>query len=243
MGFLNDDQIEQFSNLVKNYRMNDLAKAEFIASHFAIIAGPTGAGKDTIRNLLIKENPDKYAPILSTTTRSPRKGEKDGIDYHFRSAEEVKKSLEIGEFFQAALVHNQQVSCLHVNEIKKLRSGQIGLSILIVQTEKELSKTKPDIKTIFLVPPDLSELKRRLQSNRQIKKDEIYRRLLAAQKELRLASDNHNYFCLINDKIDETARKCHQFFTDNKLDRLQDKEARQTIKSIINELDSAIIEQ
>lgn len=243
MGFLSDKQIEQFEALIKGYQMNTLARAEFVASHFAIIAGPTGAGKDTIRNLLIKKDPDRYTAILSTTTRSPRKGEKDGVDYHFRSEGKVKKSLETGEFFQAALVHNQQVSCLHINEIKKLRSGQIGLSILIVQTERELSKTKTDIKTVFLVPPSLNELKRRLQSNRQIKRDEMLRRLLAAQKELKLASDNPDYLCLINENIEKTAEKCDQFFAYNKSDPTDDKKARRTIDFIVNELDSAIIEK
>lgn len=234
--FLNDEEIRTFTGLINDYRMNESAGKEFISSNFACIAGPAGAGKDTIRNLLISTYPGGYAPVLSTTTRPPREGEKNGIDYHFRSKEEIRRSLESGEFFQAALVHNQQVSCLHISEIQKLAVEQIGLSILIVQTEAELHKIKPDIKTIFLIPPSLNELKRRMQSSRSLSKDEINRRILAAKAELEIALKNPRYYCIVNDNLDEALEYAKEFLESNGSDNEVDNLARQVIKNILDEI-------
>lgn len=234
--FLNDEEIRTFAGLISDYRVNESAAKKFIDSSFACIAGPAGAGKDTIRNLLIASYPGKYAPVLSTTTRPPRAIEKDGIDYHFRSKEDVRKSLQSGEFFQAALVHNQQVSCLHISEIEKLMPGQIGLSILIVQTEIQLHETKPDIKTIFLIPPSLGELKRRMQSTRSLSEEEAGRRLTAARTELEIALKNPRYYCIVNDNLEEALEYAKEFFESGRFDRANDGASRRTIKSILEEM-------
>ncbi len=111
---------------IETYSLHESVLEQFQVSNFAVIAGPAGAGKDTLRDSLILKYNTEYVPILSTTTRPPRVGEQDGITYHFRSVEEVIDSLHKREFFQAELVHNQQISCLHISEIQKLQSNQYG---------------------------------------------------------------------------------------------------------------------
>ena len=236
--FLSEQELTVFKELINNYKMNSQAASEFIASNFAVIAGPAGAGKDTLRNMLTKDNPARYSAVLSTTTRPPRTGEKNAIDYHFRTKEEVRKSLEAGEFFQAALVHKQQVSCLHISEIQKLKPGQIGLSILIVQTEREMAKIKPDIRTLFIIPPNLDELKRRMQASRQLDNEEIERRLNAAKSELELALENTDYYCLVNDDLELTSRMARQFFEKGSIDSSEEAKDRQALGRLLDELSS-----
>lgn len=234
--FLTSQEIREFTHLIDNYQMNGEAKEQFIKSNFATIAGPTGAGKDTIRNLLIEDYPEKYAPILSTTSRPPRQSERDGVDYHFRDKSEIRTSLQNGEFFQSAVVHNQQISCLHISEVTKLKPDQIGLSILIVQTESLLRAIKPDIKTLFIVPPDLEELKRRMIKSRNIEEKEAVRRLQAAKNELQIAFEQSEYYCLVNDQLFQALRLARDFFENGQKDEEKDAVARNTIKKLLKDL-------
>ena len=234
--FLTNQEIGEFTHLIDNYHKSEDAEELFIQSNFANIAGPTGAGKDTIRNLLVEDYPDKYAPVLSTTSRPSRQGEQDGVDYHFRSKDEIRESLQKGEFFEAAVVHNQQVSCLHISEITKLKLGQIGVSILVVEKDLELRRAKPDIKTVFIIPPDLSELKRRMITSRNLSEDEVLRRLQAAKGELQIALGQPEYFCLVNDELEQASESVRGFFEDGQKDEQKDAQARSVIQKILEEL-------
>jgi guanylate kinase len=233
---LTENEATQFATLLQNYKPNNEVLDQFRSSKFGVIAGPAGAGKDTLRDGLVQRYPDKYLPILSTTTRPPRDGEVDGHTYHFREVEQVKESLEKHEFFQAALVHRQQISCLHVEEIRKLQDGQWGLSILIPPTEKELSEIKPDILTIFLIPPTVDILKQRMQAERMLNDEELRRRTEAAKREIEAALATDKYYCLLNDSIQVMIEKAHNFLQTRQSDPVEDKRARQALNEIADAL-------
>lgn len=230
---LTETEATQFATLLQNYQPNNKVLDQFRSSQFAVIAGPAGAGKDTLRDRLIAQYPDKYLPILSTTTRPPRDGETDGQTYHFREIEQVEESLQKREFFQTALVHGQQISCLHVDEIRKLQPGQHGLSILIPSTEEELREIKPDIKTIFLIPPDLGILKKRMQTGRILDEAEVARRLEAAQKEIAYALES-DYYCIVSNKITEEVQKAHEFLQAGIEYQADQKHAREVMREIMD---------
>jgi len=234
--FLSQTDIEFIERLLADYQMNDSAKKLFSASNFAVIAGPAGAGKDTLRNHMIAENPERYARILSTTSRDPRPTERDGVDYHFASTESIKIGLSEGAFIQAALVHNQQVSCLDIQEIAKLTPDQIGLSILIVQAEALMAQLKPDMMTAFIVPPTLEELLRRMSVGRSLTDEESQRRLMAAQKEIEFALIQDRYACFINDNLQTTCGMLDGFFTSNTVDKTNDAMAREVMRTLLDRL-------
>jgi guanylate kinase len=236
--FLSPKQAEDFKGLLNGYTPNEESLEKFRESNFAVIAGPVAAGKDTLRTGLMKRHPKIYAPVLSTTTRPPRDGEVDRKTYHFRSVSEVENKLKKGEYLQGALVHNQQVSTMDIAEIEKLKKGQIGLSILIVQTEEQMYKMDPDIKTIFLAPPNLKTLFKRLESDRSFSYDEASRRLVAAKTELELALKSERYYCLISQNKETTQKYADKFFQFNQRDDLIDKQARERIRRLIDELTS-----
>jgi guanylate kinase len=233
---LTEPQLRRFENLLSNYKPNQTVMQQFQDSNFAVIAGPAGAGKDTLRNALLERQPKTYIRILSTTTRPQRPGEQEEIDYCFRSPTEVESGLKSREFFQTALVHNQQVACMHVDEIRKLAGDQVGLSILIVQTEAELHKLKPDIKTIFLIPPSLEILQQRMQAKRALDPDEIKRRLEAAKKELEFALACSDYYCLVSDDLNRLTKRTDEFLRYTRRDEAADTKAREIIQSILNAL-------
>jgi guanylate kinase len=231
---LTEKEAKQFATLLQNYQLNNEVLDQFRSSKFGVIAGPAGAGKDTLRDALIQKYPDKYLPILSTTTRPPRDGEVDGQIYHFREIGEVKEGLKKHEFFQTALVHGQQISCLHVDEIRKLQLGQWGLSILIPSTERELRDIKPDIKTIFLIPPSLDVLKSRMQAERTLGADEVNRRLQAGRKEMSTALEEPGYYCIVSDDISKMTAKAHELLQTQKRNSTEDRRARETIQHVLD---------
>lgn len=233
---LSESELQTFEYLLSDYRPDFSVLEVFRSSNFVVIAGPAGAGKDTLRNALVQKDSAKYAPIISTTTRPARVGEQDGREYHFRPVSEIKAGLIAKQYFQARLVHNQQVSCLHAAEIRKLMSDQIGLSILIVQQEEDLQMLKSDLRTIFLVPPSLETLKSRMQADRGFGSDEFDRRLAAAKTELKFALTRPHYYCLLSDDITELANQANRYLRAGEWDGGADRNARSTIEQILNDL-------
>lgn len=233
---LTAEEAENFQRLLADYTLNDLVLGRFRSSNFAVIAGPAGAGKDTLRDGLISTYPDSYLPILSTTTRPPRPGEEDGVTYHFREIEEVQAGILNREYFQAELVHSQQISCLHVAEVVKLGEQQYGLSILITETERKLRRIKPDIKTIFLIPPSHELLIERLKHQRTLTDEEVNRRLQAARNEIAQALDSPEYYCLISDTVPHVVERANDFLQNDQRVELDDAAAREVMRQIMLEL-------
>lgn len=231
---LNESQIAEIEKIIQSYQPNPSVLKQFRKSNFAVIAGPAAAGKDTLRNALTDS--DSYLPVLSTTTRPIRSGEVEGKTYYFTDYESVKDGLAKGKYFQAALVHRQQVSVLDVCEVEKLGPKKTGLSILIVQTEQELHRHKPDIKTIFLVPPGLDEMRKRLDETRSISAREVRRRLDAAKRELEYALSQKDYYFLVSDGYERVYRLADDFLQTGKRDNTSDKNARVIAKDLLKEL-------
>ena len=230
-------EAQEFKEIIDNYQPNDKVLEKFRSSNFVVIAGPAGSGKDTLRDALILRYPEIYAPVLSTTSRPKRPGESEGRTYHFWDIEGIRMGIERREFFQVALVHNQQVSCLHVNEIENLKPEQCGLSILIPTTETELRLIKNNIKTVFLVPPNITVLKQRLNANRVLDPEEINRRLEAAKKEIEYALKAEYYYCIVTDTVENTTNKVHAFIQSGTTGD-EDAHARLVMKEMLNSLHS-----
>ncbi|MGI9027712.1 MAG: hypothetical protein ACR2FM_02620 [Candidatus Saccharimonadales bacterium] len=233
---LNSQEALEFKNLIDDYSLHEDGLKQFQDSNFGIIAGPAGAGKDTLRNSLTEHYPELYVPLLSTTTRPPRTGEHNGETYYFREIEEVRSGLEQREFFQAELVHNQQVSGLHLDEIRTLAFGQTGLSILVIEAERKIRVIKPSVKTVFLIPPDVATLTARMQSERMLDDAEINRRLDAARTEIGYALETQDYYCLVSDTIENVLSAAHGFFQNSERSEALNATARAVMRQILDTL-------
>ena len=168
-----------------------------------VLSGPSGAGKST----LLKEIIDDIGPCyfsISTTTRSIREGESDGVHYHFVKEEEFKQDIEDNFFLEYANVHGNYygTSIKPVNEA--LIAGKLVIFDIDVQGNEAVIERLGDITTsVFISPPTLSELKHRLESRETDAQDVIDARMDMATKEI-LRIREYDYL-IINDSIKEAA--------------------------------------
>jgi guanylate kinase len=162
-----------------------------------VVSGPSGAGKSTICQKAITCS-DCYLSI-SATTRKPRSGENNS-DYLFLSEKEFIEKINSNEFLEYACVHGNYYGTLKAPVFEKMNMGINVILEIDVQGSMQIKNIYPDCEMIFVLPPSLSELKKRLAA-RKTETDEQYNtRLKNAVKEIKMA-DNYD-FLVINDKIE-----------------------------------------
>ena len=155
-----------------------------------LISAPSGGGKTTLCDLLLAARPDMTRAI-TCTTREPRKGEKDGVDYHFFSAGEFLKRLQAGNFLEHATVYGNSYGILKSELLARLRDGKDVLLNVDVQgaaTIRERAEAEPELKkalvTVFLTPPSVEMLEERLKKRAQDPASVIQKRLAVAKQEV-----------------------------------------------------------
>ncbi len=165
-----------------------------------VLSGPSGVGKGTVREQLFKEVSNmKYS--VSMTTRSPRNGEVDGVDYYFVSDEEFNRNIESGNMLEwAEFVGNKYGTPLNkVNET--LDSGSDVLLEIEIQGAMQVRDKIKDAICIFLMPTSLAELENRLRKRGSECSEIIKERLEKAKREIPMR-DTYNYV-VINDDVNK----------------------------------------
>lgn len=154
-----------------------------------LISAPSGGGKTTLCDLLLDACPEMTRAI-TCTTRDPRPGEKNGVDYYFLDAENFLKRLQAGNFLEHATVYGHSYGLLRQELLGKLREGRDVLLNVDVQgaaTIKERALEDPELKralvTVFLTPPSLKVLEERLQKRGADSAAVIQKRLAVARQE------------------------------------------------------------
>jgi len=151
-----------------------------------ILSGPSGVGKDTIIDAWSKLNP-RIRRVVAYTTRAPRPGEVDGIDYHFVSVARFLELAESGAFLEFKEVHgNHYATPLHDMEAM-LEEGLIAILKIDVQGALAAMELRPDAVTVFLLPPSTEELENRIRGRGTDDATTIQKRLLNAREEIALA--------------------------------------------------------
>ncbi|GHP12858.1 guanylate kinase [Lentilactobacillus fungorum] len=164
-----------------------------------VLSGPSGVGKGTVRKALFEEPDVDFEYSTSMTTRKPRPGEKNGVDYYFVSKEQFEKNIQNGEMLEyAKYVDNYYGTPLkYVNET--LDSGRDVFLEIEVNGAMQVRANCPDAVFVFLTPPDLMELKHRLIGRGTDKMDVINRRIKKAVGEISMMR-NYDY-AVLNDKV------------------------------------------
>jgi len=147
-----------------------------------VISGPSGSGKTSITKILRNEPNLKFS--ISATTRAPRAGEVDGVDYYFFSEVEFQRKIEAGEFAEWAVYGNHRYGTLKKIVEDSLQSGNDILLEIEVQGATQLRKLYPDGVFIFILPPSQASLEERLRKRKTESEDDIRRRLLIAKSEI-----------------------------------------------------------
>lgn len=176
-----------------------------------LISAPSGAGKTTLVNLLLETQPHMTRAV-TCTTREPRPGEKDGVDYHFLKAEDFLKRVQAGHFVEHATVYGNSYGILKSELLDPLRQGRDVLLNVDVQgaaTLRERAGKDPELSralvTIFLTPPSLALLEQRLKRRGADAPAVIQKRLAVARHEI-AQWKNFEYVIITGDKREDLRR-------------------------------------
>jgi len=168
-----------------------------------VLSGPSGAGKSSLINKIADDIGDYYFSI-STTTRQIRDGEVEGVHYHFVSEDEFKEDIENDNFLEHALVHGNYYGTSLKPVREALSKGKLVIFDIDVQGNTAINNRLGDITTsVFITPPTLSELKKRLENRSTDSKEVIDTRMKMARREIQRTSEYD--FLIINDDLDMAA--------------------------------------
>ncbi len=168
-----------------------------------VISGPSGVGKTSLARLLL-ERESYFRRAITATTRAPRGDERDGIDYHFLSAETFERRARAGDFLEHAEVYGRRYGTPRASVDAVLANGCCGILVVDVQGARSLREALADapwpVRTVFVKPPSLAELGRRLEQRGEDGEAAIARRLEIARDELREARGFD--LVLVNDDLE-----------------------------------------
>jgi guanylate kinase len=170
------------------------------AGHLYIVTAPSGAGKTTLVRLLLENDPGIRLSI-SSTTRSPRTGEQDGREYHFVSVPDFLDKIERGDFLEWAEVHGNYYGTSKRWIEAEIAAGRDVLLEIDWQGAQQVRKFFPAAIGVFILPPSMDELARRLSGRGTDAAEVVSRRLAAARDEMRHVSEFD--YVIINDDLQQ----------------------------------------
>lgn len=164
-----------------------------------VITGPSGVGKGTLIKKLLERVPD-LALSVSATTRSPRAGEVDGVDYHFLTEEQFQERKAAKDFLEFASYSGNHYGTLNSELERCLDKGRSVVLEIEVQGAQQVRQSKPDSIQIFIAPPDPAVLRERLTGRGTDSAEAIDKRLKVAEQELGAQDDFDRR--IVNDDLD-----------------------------------------
>ena len=182
-----------------------------------VVSGPSGAGKGTLLSQVIERIPDAWVSV-SATTRSPRPGEIEGVHYFFLDTDHFKSLVEQDGFLEWAQVHDNYYGTLKQSVVDHMNAGDQVILEIDVQGALQVRKALPEAHLVFIEPPSLEELERRLRQRGTETEDVISSRMKTAEVEL--AQKMEYDVQVVNDDleraVDELVEVINSFANDTK---------------------------
>ena len=175
-----------------------------------VITGPSGVGKGT----LIRGVMDRVGDLelsVSATTRPPRMGEVDGVDYHFLTRQQFDRRVAAGEFLEHADYAGNHYGTLRSELEDRLRAGRPVVLEIEVQGARQVREAMPEAMQVFIAPPSLEELRTRLIARGTDDAEEVERRLRVAEGEL--AAQPEFRHVVVNDRLQEALARLTEIVT------------------------------
>jgi guanylate kinase len=182
-----------------------------------VLSAPSGTGKTTLARRFVDAHPEAEFSI-SMTTREPRGAERDGVDYHFVDALTFQQMIERDELVEWAEVHGNFYGSSRAAVERAFSTGGIAVFDIDVQGGQSIQRRYPEAVLVFVLPPSMAELERRLRERGTESEDAIRRRMLAARSELEGGTRAYDYL-VVNDSVERayveleaivTAERCRR---------------------------------
>ena len=193
-----------------------------------VLSGPSGSGKGTVSEALMKNN-DDIIFSTSVTTRTPRPGEVNGENYFFATREEFEEMVEKGELLEYAFVHTNYYGTPKKFVFDEIEKGEIVLLEIDVQGALQIKEKYKEAVFIFLIPPTMDELKSRLVKRDTETEDEIETRYRNAFKELDFVGE-YDYF-EINDVLENAVSSIENIIAAEKLRVKRHKDIKKEVQA------------
>ncbi|MBN1332311.1 MAG: guanylate kinase [Synergistales bacterium] len=184
-----------------------------------IVSGPSGAGKGTLRERLFRQVKDLVFSI-SCTTRPPRQGEEDGVDYRFVDEKTFLELIDTGRFLEWACVHDHYYGTLKEDVLLELNRGKDVVLEIDVQGALQVKDACPRAILIFVAPPSLDELEKRLRNRGTEQEKDLEIRLRNARDEI-ITSGSYDHM-IINDNVERASGELQAIVLSYRIDPQQE---------------------
>ena len=192
-----------------------------------VVSGFSGAGKGTVMKRLIQKY-DDYALSISVTTRNPREGERDGIEYFFKTKEEVETMIENDEFLEYARYVDNYYGTPRFYVEEMLAKGKNVILEIEIQGAMQIKAKNPEAVLVFVTPPSFEELRNRLVGRGTETADVIESRLRRASEEAE-GMPSYDYI-LVNDQVEDCVDRLHQIILSERAKAQRNEEFINTIR-------------
>lgn len=199
---------QEFKSILDNYQISGRALAAIKDLKLVVLLGPSSGGRNTIIRQQVGTG--RYYHIVSDTTRPPRVNdgimEKDGVDYYFRTEEEMLADIKAGEFLEAEIIHGQQVSGISIRELEKAKlMDKIAINDIDLGGVHNVMKAKPNTCAVMIVPPSFEEWQSRLAGRGVMSPDEYKRRLQTAERIFEDGLKQNYYQYVISENVSQSS--------------------------------------
>ena len=186
-----------------------------------VVSGPSGAGKDTIVGKVIENNKSIWLSV-SATSRKPRAGEEEGVNYFFIEKEDFEEKIKNNYFLEYAEYAGNYYGTPKEKIIEKLDKGYDVILVIEIQGAMKVKDLVPEALFIFIMPPSEKELLKRLKNRKTEEKEKIIERFNIAYKEINEVT-KYNYV-VVNDKLEEAVDKVESIIKAEKcrVDRIEE---------------------
>jgi guanylate kinase len=169
-----------------------------------VITGPSGVGKGTVIRGLREQIPELELTV-SATTRAPRPGEVDGVDYHFMAPEEFEAHLSGGDFLEHAVYSGNRYGTLREEVARRTGAGKPVVLEIEVQGARQIRQTMPEAFTVFIAPPSAEALQARLVGRGTDSREQVQARLRTAERELEAQDEFERV--VVNDRLEDAVQE------------------------------------
>ena len=176
-----------------------------------VLSGFSGSGKGTVMKEIMKKYSDRYALSISATTRSPRQGETDGVEYFFKTREEFEEMIAKDELIEYAQYVSNYYGTPKASVQEQLNAGKDVILEIEIQGALKIKEKFPDTLLLFMTPPSAEELKKRLIGRGTESMEVIQARLKRAIEEAE-GIEKYDYL-IINDDLEECVERFHSIVT------------------------------